>query len=70
MVIRNTAQFYTMGPPERREGPPASLAGLVGWAEGQAEPASRTTPVAKLLISMRSPSETYLRNVLNNNTYW
>lgn len=70
MVIRNTAQFYTVEPPERQEGPLASLVGLAGQAERRAELASQTSPVAKLLISMRSPSETHLRNVLNNTCWW
>lgn len=57
-------------PPERQESSLASLAGLVRRAEHRAKLASQTTPVAKLLISVRSPSEMYLRNVLNNTCLW
>ena len=66
-----TRPSFTPWTPQRGwRGPRHPSQGWWGRVEGQAELASPTTPVAKLHISVESPSETYLRNVLNNTCWW
>lgn len=50
--------------------PQNPFTGLARQAGGQGKPESQMALIAKLLISIRNLSETYLRNVLNNTVWW